>query len=204
MRYEYIFYERDVTFDYGDFPGGTCSGIEKNGFSIEIDKDDNVDVSSLEGFGDFQFIERDIKSPDALIDFIENHKMYIESTNDTPVEMNKELFEELVKFLKGGKMTELNAIVDEMLDTKDKIACCKFELKRLEEQEELLNIKLLGELKKHNCQEMVLPNCKFGLKTVQRTAFDQKLFSSENPELFEKYKITKKSERFEFKIGNFN
>lgn len=103
MRYEYIFYERDVSFDYGDFPGATCSCIEKNGFSIEIDKDDNVDVSSLEGFGDFQFIEREIKTPDALIDFIENHKIYIESTNDTPFKTNKELFEELVEFLKKRK-----------------------------------------------------------------------------------------------------
>lgn len=104
MRYEYIFYERDVSFDYGDFPGATCSCIEKNGFSIEIDKDDNVDVSSLEGFGDFQFIEREIKTPDALIDFIENHKIYIESTNDTPFKTNKELFEELVEFLKNERV----------------------------------------------------------------------------------------------------
>ena len=106
MRYEYVFYERDVSFDYGDFPGATCSCIEKNGFSIEIDKDDNVDVSSLEGFGDFQFIERDIKTPDALIDFIENHKIYIESTNDTPIEINKELFEELVEFLKNERVVK--------------------------------------------------------------------------------------------------
>lgn len=104
MRYEYVFYERDVSFDYGDFPGATCSCIEKNGFSIEIDKNDNVDVSSLDGFGDFQFIEREIKTPDALIDFIENHKIYIESTNDTPIETNKELFEELVEFLKNERV----------------------------------------------------------------------------------------------------
>lgn len=98
----------------------------------------------------------------------------------------------------------LNAIVDEMLELKDAIAHYKFELKQLEQKEELLNIKLLGELKKHNVEEMVLPNCKFGTKTVTRTAFDQKLFSTENPELFEKYKTTKETERFEFKIGNFN
>lgn len=104
MRYEYVFYERDVSFDYGDFPGACCSGIEKNGFSVEIDKNDNVDISSLDGFGDFQFIEREIKTPDALIDFIENHKIYIESTNDTPFKTNKELFEELVEFLKNERV----------------------------------------------------------------------------------------------------
>ena len=99
MRYEYVFYERDVSFDYGDFPGATCSCIEKNGFSIEIDKDDNVDVSSLEGFGDFQFIERDIKTPKGLIKFIDEHKADIEETSNTSLSENKELFEELRGFL---------------------------------------------------------------------------------------------------------
>ncbi len=98
---------------------------------------------------------------------------------------------------------ELNSIVDEMLENKDLQAQHKFELKRLEQQEELLNIKLLGLLKKMNVNEMILPNCKFGMTTKTKIAFDQKLFSQENPELFEKYKLTKKSEKFEFKIGNF-
>ena len=55
-----------------------------------------------------------------------------------------------------------------------------------------------------NVNEMVLPNCKFGMTTKTETAFDQKLFSQENHELFEKYKLTKESEKFEFKIGNFS
>ena len=100
MRYEYVFYERDVSFDYGDFPGACCAGIEKNGFSIEIDKDDNVDVLSLDGFGDFQFIERDIKTPEGLIKFIDEHKADIEETSNTSLSENKELFEELVEFFK--------------------------------------------------------------------------------------------------------
>ncbi len=98
---------------------------------------------------------------------------------------------------------ELNSIIDEMLENKDLQAQHKFELKRLEQQEELLNVKLIGVLKKMNVNEMILPNCKFGMKVATRTAFDQKLFSKENPELFERYKITKESEKFEFKIGNF-
>lgn len=96
---------------------------------------------------------------------------------------------------------ELNEIVDQMLEVKDLIAQHKFEIKRLEQQEELLNIKLIGYLKKLDCKEMILPNCRFGFKTSSRWAFDQKLFSQENPELFEKYKITKEKESFEFKIG---
>lgn len=99
---------------------------------------------------------------------------------------------------------ELNSIIDEMLQIKDFEAQHKFELKRLEQQEELLNVKLIGVLKKMNVNEMVLPNCKFGMTTKTKTAFDQKLFSQENHELFEKYKLTKESEKFEFKIGNFS
>lgn len=98
---------------------------------------------------------------------------------------------------------ELNSIIDEMMSIKDLEAQHKFELKRLEQQEELLNVKLIGILKKMNVNEMILPNCKFGLKVSQRTAFDYKLFSKENPELFEKYKTTKENEKFEFKIGSF-
>ena len=104
MRYEYVFYERDVSFDYGDFPGATCSCIEKNGFSIEIDKEDNVDISSLEGFGDFQFIEREIKTPEGLIKFIDEHKADIEETSDTSLWANRELFDELVEFLKNERV----------------------------------------------------------------------------------------------------
>ena len=98
-------------------------------------------------------------------------------------------------------MDELNATIDNMLEIKDLIAQHKFELKRLEQQEELLELKLVGFLKKQKVDEMVLPNCHFGMKIAQRTAFDQKLFSKDHPELFDKYKLTKETERFEFKIG---
>ena len=101
----------------------------------------------------------------------------------------------------GAVMEELNATIDNMLEVKDLIAQHKFELKRLEQQEELLELKLVGFLKKQKVDEMVLPNCHFGMKIAQRTAFDQKLFSKDHPELFDKYKLTKETERFEFKIG---
>lgn len=97
---------------------------------------------------------------------------------------------------------ELNTTIDQMLEVKDLIAQHKFEMKRLEQQEELLNIKLIGYLKKTNSKEMILPNCSFGFKTTSRCAFDQKLFSQEHPKLFEKYKLTKENEKFEFKIGS--
>lgn len=43
---------------------------------------------------------------------------------------------------------ELNTICDEMMQVKNDIARLKFELKQYEQQEELLNIKLIGVLVK--------------------------------------------------------
>lgn len=96
---------------------------------------------------------------------------------------------------------DLNITIDEMLALKDEIAVCKFNLNQLEQKEELLSIKLANHLRKMQVDEIVLPNCYFGVKKTYRTTFNQKLFSTECPELFEKYKTTKESEKFEFKIG---
>lgn len=95
----------------------------------------------------------------------------------------------------------MNEIIDEMLEIKDLIAQYKFEIKRLETKEELLNVKLIALLKEKQVNEMIFPNCRFGFVKKTRTAFDQGLFSKENPELFEKYKITKEKEDFVFKVG---
>jgi len=97
----------------------------------------------------------------------------------------------------------MNETIEQMIHVKDLIAQHKFELKRLEQREELLSIKLVGVLKEKGINEMILPNCKFGTKLVSRTAFSQKLFSQENPDLYNQYRITTETERFEFKIGNF-
>ena len=98
--------------------------------------------------------------------------------------------------------SDLTALTDEMISVKDAIARYKFELKQLEKQKEQLDIKLIRVLKENEVNEMNLGNCHFYLKTKTRTAFDQSLFKEENPELFEKYYITKESEVFEFKLGD--
>ena len=98
--------------------------------------------------------------------------------------------------------SDLTALTDEMISVKDAIARYKFELKQLEKQKEQLDIKLIRVLKENNVNEMNLGNCHFYLKTKTRTAFDQSLFKEENPELFEKYYLTKESEVFEFKLGD--
>lgn len=96
---------------------------------------------------------------------------------------------------------ELNQIIDEMLQVKDAIAAHEFDLKQLKQKEELIAIKLEHILNQTGADEMVLPTCYFGYKTTSRCAFNQKLFSAENPDLYEKYKTTSESTKFEFKIG---
>ena len=96
---------------------------------------------------------------------------------------------------------EVRQMTDEMIETKDLIARYKFELKQLEQKQEQLELKLIQVLKTNEVNEMDLGNCRFYLKPVSRTAFDQRLFKEENPVLFKKYYLTKESERFEFKLG---
>ena len=98
--------------------------------------------------------------------------------------------------------SDVTALADEMIELKDQIARYKFELKQLEKRKEQLDIKLIKILKENDVNEMNLGNCHFFLKTKTRTAFDQSLFKEENPELFDKYYLTKESEIFEFKLGD--
>lgn len=102
MRYEYIFYSTDKSFDYGDFPNSTYTEFENTGFFIEIDKNDNVDISTLEGFGDFEGIEKQIKTAEDLIKFISDNKCNIENARRAMFTY-RELLEELIEFLKDNE-----------------------------------------------------------------------------------------------------
>lgn len=99
-------------------------------------------------------------------------------------------------------MNDIESLTESMIQIKDAIARYKFELKQLEKQKEQLDLKLIKVLKENDVNEMNLGNCHFYLTTRTRRAFDQSLFKEENPELFEKYYLTKESEVFEFKLGD--
>ena len=98
MRYEYIFYTTDESFDFGDFPGGTCSQTEYHGFSVEIDKENNIDISSLEWFGDYY--KTQIKTLQGLKEFIKTHLNEVEEISTiVDTYTNIELFEELIELI---------------------------------------------------------------------------------------------------------
>lgn len=96
---------------------------------------------------------------------------------------------------------ELNTLCDEMIEVKDAIAYHKFELKKLEEKEGILSIKLDGYLHDLGVNEMILPTCYFGYVTNSRTAFDQGAFKEANPELFGKFMKTTETTKLQFKLG---
>lgn len=91
MNYEYVLYQTDTSFDYGDFPGGCYCSLTPTGFNVDIDDNDNVDIKSLDGFGDLQGFEKDITTHKQLYDFIVQNKENIKE--------NQEIFEELKYFL---------------------------------------------------------------------------------------------------------
>lgn len=95
---------------------------------------------------------------------------------------------------------DLDTITDELDHINDQIASYKFEIKRLEKEKDKREMALGLFLKQNKMDNLVYGRFEFGFKEYTRTAFDQALFKQEQPELFEKYKLPKTTERFEFKL----
>lgn len=113
MKHDYIFYTTDDSFDYGD---RTWYETGYHGFCIDIDKNDNICMSSLKGYGEFYDIE-ECKTYKDLYNYIDKHEDYI--TEWSPEDFNNaEIFEELksillVKWLKEEN-SELKKRVEEL------------------------------------------------------------------------------------------
>lgn len=96
---------------------------------------------------------------------------------------------------------DLDLITSEMDEIKKEEARLKFELKQLEQEKEKRELQLSALLSQLDVKECNHGIYSFGFKISKRKAFDQKLFSTENPELFERYKVEKEKEDFYFKIN---
>ena len=96
---------------------------------------------------------------------------------------------------------DLDLITSEMDTLKDERARLKFELNNVEKEIEKRELQLIALLAQSDVKSMDYGVYSFGLKETTRTAFDQKLFKEEQPELFNKYYLPKVSEKFEFKIN---
>lgn len=99
-------------------------------------------------------------------------------------------------------MSTILAEITQNLDNiKDEIARTKLILKQLEKEEEKANMVLQGILQEADVKNMDYGVYTFGWKETSRTAFNQSLFKEEMPELFDKFKTTTVTEKFEFKIN---
>lgn len=94
-------------------------------------------------------------------------------------------------------LDEITLRMDELKDTRARL---KFELNNIEKEIEKNELKLIALLEQKNINEMVYGVYSFGLKTQERTTFDQSLFKNDHPDLFDEYRLTKQTEKFEFKV----
>ena len=97
---------------------------------------------------------------------------------------------------------DLGEITADMDALKQEKARLSFELKNIEKEIEKRELRLIALLEKADVKNMDYGIYTFGFKEYSRTAFDQKAFKEEEPELFQKYYVPKVTERFEFKINS--
>ena len=89
----------------------------------------------------------------------------------------------------------------DLITLKDDRARLKFELNNIEKEIEKRELQLISLLSQADVKSMDYGVYSFGLKESTRTAFDQRLFKEEQPEMFAKYYVSKVTEKFEFKIN---
>ena len=95
---------------------------------------------------------------------------------------------------------KLEFLAQEMMVKKETIARLKFELKNEETAKDVIEKELINLLNENKTKEYRNHIYRFGFVEKSRTAFDQKLFQNAHPDLYDKYKVEKRSEVFEFKL----
>ena len=97
---EYIFYQTDESFDYGDWSwGGTWIEYANHGFEVEIDNNDNIDMSSFQAFGDYEEMNHKCKTLEDLKNYILEHYNEIQDVEGFGKYPNKEVFGELLDII---------------------------------------------------------------------------------------------------------
>ena len=96
---EYIFYQTDCSFDY-DSPFGTATyyDYENHGFEVEIDHNDNIDMSSFQAFGDYEEMNHKCKTLEDLKNYILEHYNEIQDVLNI-YHPNQEAFDELLEII---------------------------------------------------------------------------------------------------------
>ena len=82
--FEYIFYQTDCSFDY-DGPMGpeTFYDYENHGFELFIDKNNNIEMSLFEAFGDYEDMNEKCKTLEDLKSYIIEHYNEIQNYDES-------------------------------------------------------------------------------------------------------------------------
>ena len=97
---EYIFYQTDCSFDFdGPFGTETYHDYENHGFEVEIDNNDNIDMSSFKAFGDYEEMNHKCKTIENLKNYILEHYNEIQEFDGFDRYSNKEVFDELLEII---------------------------------------------------------------------------------------------------------
>lgn len=99
MDFKYIFYTTDESFDYGDFPNSTCYVEAPHGFSIEIDVNNKINLSSLVGFGNYLNEVKSIKTLKDFQKFLKSNLNQVQELDEDAKYTNLECFEELLEIV---------------------------------------------------------------------------------------------------------
>ena len=96
---EYLFYQTDYSFDYNSpFGTSTYYDYDNHGFEIEIDINNNIDMSSFQAFGDYEEMNRKCKTLEDLKKYILEHYNEIQEFEGYRYS-NKEVFDELLDII---------------------------------------------------------------------------------------------------------
>lgn len=100
MAQEYNFYTTDESFDYNG-PFGTATQYETgyHGFSIEVDKNDIIDITSLDAYGDYTEMQDKCKTLEDLKKYLEEHLDEVQEDEEKHRYTNRECFEELIEII---------------------------------------------------------------------------------------------------------
>lgn len=96
---------------------------------------------------------------------------------------------------------DLDLLTNSMNELKKEKARLDFDLKEVKAEMEKIELQLVALLSQHGLNQMNYKCYSFGIKEVERTALDQQYLKENFADIAEKCTFTKKSEKFEFKVG---
>lgn len=104
MLYDYVFYQNDESFDfYGPFGTDTWYEMTNQGFQIDIDINNKVDMNKFHAYGDFEEMNHLCKTTDDLKKYIIEHFNEIQGLEDTEESENIAIFKEFIDILSEQK-----------------------------------------------------------------------------------------------------